>query len=42
MYLGILTAVRRAVLKDTIGLIGDAVRSGLGRERGFAPAGEAG
>jgi O-antigen/teichoic acid export membrane protein len=42
MYLGILTAVRRAVLKDTVGLIGDAVRSGLGRERGFAPAGEAG
>jgi O-antigen/teichoic acid export membrane protein len=41
VYLGVLTIVRRSVLADTIGLIRDAVRSGLSRERGLA-AGESG
>jgi O-antigen/teichoic acid export membrane protein len=38
VYIGVLTAVRRAVMLDTLKLIGDAVRTGLTRERGSGAA----
>jgi hypothetical protein len=39
VYTGVLTLVRRAVMLDTVKLIGEAIRSGLTRERGpAAPA----
>jgi O-antigen/teichoic acid export membrane protein len=40
VYVAVLGAVRRAVLIDTLGLIAGAVRSGLSRDTGLAPAGE--
>jgi O-antigen/teichoic acid export membrane protein len=42
VYVGVLTVVRRSVMADTIGLIRDAVRSGLGRESALTAAGEPG
>jgi O-antigen/teichoic acid export membrane protein len=43
VYTAVLALVRRAVVLDTLKLIGDAVRSGLTRERGpAAPAAETG
>lgn len=42
VYVGVLAVVRRAVMVDTLSLIGGAVRNALGRERPLAQPGEAG